>query len=111
VVFPAVHAEAESLLTVRLGVLQEAWTQPGDGAEFVVFVQGANDARSKLFAEYLDPKHVAADREWRERRIPLRAFQGQDVRLTLAVEGGPAGDTTADWGVWADPQIVLHTDR
>jgi len=104
--FPPVRVSSQSVLTFRIGVRDEAWSQPGDGVDFTVFVQGTGP-RVKAFSRYIDPKHVAEDRHWIDARVPLRAFAGQDVRITFATGPGPAGDTTNDWAVWGEPMIIL----
>ena len=38
--FPPVRVYADSVLTFRFGVRDDAWDKPGDGVDFTVFVQG-----------------------------------------------------------------------
>jgi hypothetical protein len=108
--FPSVHVTADSVLTFKIGVMQTAWDQPGDGVEFDVFVQRANDAQQKVFSKYLDPKHNENERHWFEERVPLGDAGDQDVRITLATDAGPAKDFTADWAIWAEPQVILTSN-
>jgi hypothetical protein len=111
VVFPPVRVAAESLLTFKIGMIEAAWDKPGDGVEFVVFVRRSNDSQAKVFSRYIDPKHNRQDRRWFEERVSLRPFAGQDVRIMLSTEPGPAEDFSSDWAVWADPQIVLSSEN
>ena len=106
--FPPVRVLADSMLTFRFGVRDEAWDKPGDGVDFTVYVQGYGP-RVKAFTRYADPKHEPNDRHWIDGRVPLRAFANQDIRITFATDPGPAGDTTHDWAVFAEPRIVLST--
>jgi len=106
--FPPVRVSADSVLTFRFGVRDEVWDKEGDGVDFTVFVQG-NGPKVKVFSRYADPKHNPGDRHWIDGRVPLRAFAGQDIRITLATGPGPAGDTTNDWAVWGEPKIILAT--
>jgi hypothetical protein len=101
-----VRVSAESVLTFRFGVRDEAWDKTGDGVDCTVYVQGEGP-RVKVFARYADPKHNPADRHWSSGRVPLRAFAGQEIRITLATGPGPAGDTTYDWAVWGEPILIL----
>jgi len=107
VTFPPVRLSPESVLTFKVGVMDGAWDKPGDGVEFMAFAQRLNDAPTKLFSRYLDPKHEPRDRRWFEARIPLRVFGNQEIRIVFATAPGPAGDFQYDWGVWAEPQIIL----
>jgi len=108
--FPAVHLSSRAVLAFRIGIDQAAWDQPGDGVEFTAFVSRANDARTKVFTRYLDPKHNLDDRGWIEGRISLKAFHDQDVQIILATGPGPANDFNYDWALWAEPRIILGDD-
>jgi hypothetical protein len=109
-VFPPVRVSPEAVLTFRIGVIDEAWDKPGDGVEFIVFVQRSNDAETKVFSRYIDPQHNPQDRRWFEERVSLRRFGDQDVRITLATGPGPANNFSYDWGVWSEPQIILSIE-
>jgi len=108
--FPLVRLSSRAELCFWIGIDSGVWDKAGDGVEFSVFVSRANDARTKIFSRYLDPKHNPDDRRWVEGRVSLRAFRDQDVRITLATEPGPANDVAFDWALWAEPQIMLHDD-
>jgi len=107
ITFPPVRVSAASVLSFKIGVREEVWGQTGDGVEFIVFVQRLNDARTKIFARYVDPKHVVADRRWIEQRIPLHQFGEEQVRIIFVTAPGPARDPAFDWAVWAEPEVVL----
>jgi len=108
--FPAVHLSSRAVLAFRIGIDQAVWGQPGDGVEFTAFVSRANDARTKVFTRYIDPKHNLDDRGWIEGRISLKAFHDQDVHIILATGPGPANDFSYDWALWAEPRIILGDD-
>ena len=101
---------SRAVLSFRIGIDDQAWDKPGDGAEFIVFVQRSNSAITKVFSRYLDPKHNPDDRRWVEARISLKAFRDQDVRITLATGPGSAYDFNYDWALWSEPQIILNDD-
>ena len=107
VAFPAIQLPARALLTFRIGVDEQAWTRPGDGVEFNVFVIRSNGASVKIFSRQVDPNHNSDDRRWLEERIPLDVFHDETVRIELATGPGPAGDFSYDWGVWSAPQIQM----
>ena len=108
--FPAVHLSSKAVLAFRIGIDQAAWDQAGDGVEFSAFVSRANDARTKVFTRYIDPKHNPDDRGWIEARISLKAFHDQDVQIILATGPGPANDFNYDWALWAEPRVILSDD-
>lgn len=108
--FPLVRLSSKAELCFWIGIDSSVWDKAGDGVEFSVFVSRANDARTKIYSRYLDPKHNLDDRRWIEGRVSLRTFRDQDVRIILATEPGPANDVDFDWALWAEPQIMLHDD-
>ena len=107
VLFPPIHISANAVLRFKFGVMEDAWVKPGDGVEFTVFIQGPAAAKQKIYSRYVDPKNNQEDRHWFEEQIPLLSYGDQDIRITLATGPGPANDSVDDWGVWAEPQIVL----
>ena len=108
--YPLVRLSSRAELCFWIGINSDVWDKAGDGVEFSVFVSRANDARTKIFSRYLDPKHNPDDRRWVEARVSLRQFRDQEVRIILATEPGPANDVNFDWALWAEPQIMFHDD-
>ena len=73
----------------------------------LLFLETLLAAKQKIYSRYVDPKNNQEDRHWFEEQIPLLSYGDQDIRITLATGPGPANDSVDDWGVWAEPQIVL----
>ena len=107
IVFPPVRVSLESVLTFKIGIIDDAWDKGGDGVEFTVSVQRMNDATTKIFSRYIDPKHNPDDRRWFDEKVPLRQFGDEEVSIMLATTPGPANDYSYDWAVFGEPQIVL----
>lgn len=99
-------------LYFALGLDPAAHTWGSDGATFRVWVEPANggrtttDASPELAYEYMLGPDMAVQ-GWVPDWADLSRWAGQTVRLTLETDGGPAGDTTADWYGWGD--IALTT--
>jgi hypothetical protein len=106
--FPRVHLSNAAVMTFKIGIVSEAWDKTGDGVEFSVIVMRSNDAETKVYSRYVDPKHNAADRRWIDGRVSLAAFHDQDVQIKLATGPGPANDFSYDWALWSAPQIILN---
>ncbi|MBC7227478.1 MAG: tetratricopeptide repeat protein [Thermoflexales bacterium] len=70
----------------------------GDGVVYRVRVEDA-----EVFSHTLRPEDA---RGWWPAQVDLTPWAGQAVRLTLALDPGPAGDTTGDWAGWGDLQVV-----
>jgi|SRR5436190_5653103 len=109
ITFPPVRVSSDSVLTFKFGVADGAWDKEGDGVEFSVSVQRMSGATTHIFSQYVDPKHNADDRRWFEKKISLRQFGDQEVRIMLATLAGPADNYSYDWAVFAEPQIVLDS--
>lgn len=108
--FPLVHLSSKAVLGFWIGIDQKAWDKAGDGVDFTVFVSRANQARTKVYSRYLDPKHNPDDRRWVEGRVSLKMFRNEDVRIILTTGAGPSNDFEFDWALWAEPLILLADD-
>jgi hypothetical protein len=108
--FPAVHLSSNAVLAFWIGVDNQVWDKAGDGVEFTVFVSRANGARTKVYSRYLDPKHNPDDRRWVDGRVSLKAFRNEDVHIIFATGPGPSNDFNFDWGLWAEPEVILADD-
>lgn len=71
----------------------------GDGVIYRVEVDG-----EQVFEHPLTPE--AARQGWWSGKVDLTAWAGREVRLTLEVDPGPAGDRRGDWAGWGDVQLV-----
>jgi hypothetical protein len=109
VTFRPVRLTLESRLELSFGVNAEAWSQPGDGVEFMVYAQAPGRERVRVFAAYVDPKHEAGQRRWIDATVVLGTFAGQEVALTLETGPGPAGSDAWDWGGWS--RVDLYVGR
>lgn len=87
-------ADRTLALAVSLGRLGGA----GDGVNFVVRVNGES-----IWKQFSRP----GQRGWTPVTVPLGAFAGQVVVLSLAVDCGPKGSSTSnDQALWGAPRLV-----
>lgn len=88
------------------GIMEEAWSMPGDGVEFVVRVDDKKENRKILFSKYINPKVDIRDRKWHRGEIDLRRYRGKEIVLIFETRGSPANfstlDNSYDWAVWSD---------
>lgn len=99
---PAGHPQ----LKFALGTNPKTWTLPGDGTDYLLTVTDKN-GRKEVFNHYLNPKQNVAEQNWTDELVDLSNWNGQQVTLTFATDGGPAGDTRNDQPYWANPIIYL----
>jgi hypothetical protein len=104
------HPEAKAVfkLTLPDGVVcfrsdlaldPQSWGWGGDGANFVLAVDG-----EKVFEQYVG--NAVTDRFWQPINVDLSRWAGQSVTLTLATGPGPNSDFTGDRAGWGLPRIV-----
>jgi hypothetical protein len=90
--------------TTHIALAFDIGLRPGaaksDGVTYRVMADG------KLVFE----KH-ATWQEFRAFRADLSAFAGKSITLRLEVDPGPARNTTDDWSLWRDVQILAGTDE
>jgi 4-amino-4-deoxy-L-arabinose transferase-like glycosyltransferase len=93
-----------TVLQFRVANDPQSWAWGGDGVTFVVTAQAAGEATRELYRQHAG--NDDAGRGWHAVALPLDAFAGQTVTITLATEAGPAGDGTGDWAGWDSPRVV-----
>jgi hypothetical protein len=95
-------------LQFGVGMNPVIWMQEpalGDGVSYRVNVidqQGEHE----VFNHYIDPKHNLNERAWEDFSVDMSPWSGQKIDLILKTDGGPKGDTQADWAFWSSP--ILH---
>jgi hypothetical protein len=80
----------------------------GDGVGYTIELRDARGKLTKVFSQYIDPKHNRADRRWMKGAIDLSAYQGQTIDLLFSTDPGPKGDPSFDWGGWANFYFDSH---
>ncbi len=108
VAFTTALPDAPAVLRFRAALDPQSWGWGGDGVTFVVTVQTAGAPAQELARFHL--ANDATGRGWHAVELPLDAFAGQTVTITLATETGPAGDGTGDWAGWGEPRVVRRID-
>jgi hypothetical protein len=94
------------VLAWGIALSPSVWSRrKGDGVTFrISIVSGATTAL--VFARYIDPKNVPADRRAFFFRLPLGRFVGGMDRIELSTDSGPRHDASYDWAAWLNPRIV-----
>lgn len=88
------------VLSFLLGLDPAARGWGSDGATFRVWVQPSNGPRTRAYEYTIDA--TAAQQGWVPGSADLSQWKGQSITLTIETDGGPAGNTTADWYGWAN---------
>lgn len=92
---------------VAIGMGEEAYSAPGDGARFRIgVIEGGRYA--PLFERHLNPAVWAADRGWQPVDVDLSAYAGRQVDLVLNTHASADGeaDPRNDFAIWGSPAIV-----
>ncbi len=92
---------------VAIGMGEESYSTPGDGARFRVGVLEGGKY-TPLFERHLNPAVWAADRGWQPIDLDLSAYAGRQVDLILNTHASADGeaDPRNDFAVWGSPTIV-----
>jgi hypothetical protein len=84
----------------------EAWyTDYGDGVRFAVDIATAGTRPVEIYGQRLNPRANADERRWVEVRLPLAAYLGQSIEITLRTD--PVDDVRNDWAGWGNPMVVV----
>jgi 4-amino-4-deoxy-L-arabinose transferase-like glycosyltransferase len=94
----------QTMFVSRIAMAPESWTWGGDGARFEIHVADETGQTSTVFDQLVT--NQPADQMWHDVRVPLTAFAGKTITLTLETDPGPQGDTTGDWAGWETPRIT-----
>jgi hypothetical protein len=104
-----VSVPEHAVLSVSVGLAEEAWTTEGDGVLFRLLI-GAPDERDQIEVLYLllRPFSTPADRTWRAVDVDLADYAGRTIDLFFNTNAGlPGGDDTrGDLALWGAPRIM-----
>jgi hypothetical protein len=110
---------------VGVGMLEEAWSIPGDGVVIYIYVtplgadgQPTYDQEKKLVTRELlslavNPHGTPADQVWHDLMLDLSEFAGKRVELVLVSRASPPStarksDASGDQLVWGNPRITVQ---
>ncbi len=104
--FPVTLPAEPAALSFRAAMNPDSWDWGGDGSTFIVLVQTGDGEPVEVYRCHVSNEE--ADRRWHEELVPLVAYAGQVITITLQSEPGRALDYTGDWAGWGQPLIVLE---
>lgn len=90
---------AEVPASLRASVGKEDGSDPGDGVTYRIVVMAPDGTRT------VAAEQVVARHEWLSIEADLGRWAGQEVRLELVTDVGPAGNSSGDWGCWSGLRI------
>lgn len=85
-------------------LLPEVWTKNEGGVLFSAAATGGGRTVSREWV--LNPAAREAHRRWTPVRLPLSAFAGQDVDLTLSTRLAEGAGPAHAWAAWGDPLLL-----
>jgi hypothetical protein len=95
----------DATFVADIGLAPHTWTQPTDGAIFLVEIVDQGK-RSELARLELAPFIVPEQRRWFPVRLDLRPWAGRTVDFVLRTDPGRANNPVNDACVWGAPRIV-----
>lgn len=99
-------------LRVGLGLLEEAWTTPGDGVLFRILI-GAGAPPEEVLNILINPYRNPGDRRWHDISIPLTEYAGETIDIFFNTNASPdqrppVNDTNGDLAVWGAPAVYAR---
>lgn len=96
-------------LKVSFGILDEAWTQAGDGVVFSVGIS-VGSTYDALPSLAVNPYGNPSDKKWNDVEFDLSAYAGQTVHVVFKTNSSEPGkdDRNGDLAVWGEPRIVIR---
>ncbi|MBV9157837.1 MAG: YfhO family protein [Acidobacteriaceae bacterium] len=94
--------ESTGIFHFSYGLNSSAFNKGGDGVGFALELRDPAGSITKLFYNYIDPKHNLNERKWMDSSLDLSRYRGQPIQLLFSTDGGPKGDTSYDWAGWSD---------
>jgi hypothetical protein len=95
-----------SVLTWGIALDPKVWSpDKGDGVIFGISIKDAFQSVA-MYAIYLDPKNVPADRHIIRYALPLFGYAGETVVVELTSQAGPRGDANFDAAGWLNPRLT-----
>jgi lysophospholipase L1-like esterase len=105
IAFRNLEIAKDAELRFAVGIHPGAWDQSGDGVLFEASIFDG-PAVSRVFTQYIDPKHRIEHRKWLDARVDLAPFGGRKIVVVFKTSVGPQGNSDYDWAVWGNPRIV-----
>ena len=109
VAFDVTVTDRDTFFTAGMALRPEAWyTDYGDGVRFAVDIATAGSHPVEIYGQRLNPRANVDERRWVEVRLPLAAYLGKSIEITLRTD--PVDDVRNDWAGWGNPMVVVdHT--
>ena len=109
VAFDVTVTDRNTFFTAGMALRPEAWyTDYGDGVRFAVDIATAGSPPIEIYGQRLNPRANVDERRWVEVRLPLAAYLGKSIEITLRTD--PVDDVRNDWAGWGNPMVVVdHT--
>jgi hypothetical protein len=97
-----------AVFEVSLGLLEQAWTTPGDGVYFAIAVSDGKNYE-ELLTVTINPYGNPGDRKWDDVTLDISQYAGETVDVILNTRSGTGGhdDRNGDLAVWGAPRIVV----
>lgn len=107
----AVPENAE--LHVSPAILEEAWTQQGDGVLFRILVTPQNGTQDEILNLVLNPFANPSDRNWHDLTLDLSEYAGETVDIFFNTNASPPSrpqrdDHTGDLAIWGAPRVITR---
>jgi len=99
-------------LRVGIGLLESAWTTPGDGVLFRILI-AAGGPQEEVLNIVVNPFGNPTARSWHDLSIDLSEYAGETIDLFFNTNASPpsqppVNDTNGDLAVWGAPGVYAR---
>ena len=99
----------ESYLNFKIGILENAWKENGDGVLFEIQIDDTN-VKQTIYKKYVNPCQNVEDRKLFSESIRINSLKNKRIDLIFKTSIGKDNSIqwtpSFDWGFWGDPEIV-----
>jgi hypothetical protein len=108
----SVQVPDDGELRVGIGLLESAWTIPGDGVLFRILI-AAGGPQEEVLNIVVNPYGNPNDRSWHDLSIDLSEYAGETIDLFFNTNASPpsqppVNDTNGDLAVWGAPGVYAR---
>lgn len=91
-------------LKFEIGTVPSTWTKSGNGVDFSIKVEYADNLKT-IFRKYMGPQKHTEERKWNGCKLNLGKYGTKQVKIFFITTLGPKNSHRFNWTFWGRPQL------